>query len=80
MATVRPETKESYETLKTDLKALRDELRLKAHLANMDLKAEWDKLEPKVEKVWSELSEASVDAAKNMKQHILKLRKRLAKN
>ena len=41
--------------LKTDLKknlervrALRDEVRVQLHLANMELKAQWDKLEPRV--------------------------------
>ena len=79
MATARQETRESYESLKHDLRTLRDELRLKAHLASMDLKDEWEKMEPEVDKVWKELSETSVDAARDMKERLVKLRDRVAR-
>lgn len=34
-----------------ELKKMRDEIRLKLHLAGMDAKERWQKLEPKVEEI-----------------------------
>ena len=43
--------KKSLEDVLTDLTQLKDELRVKAHLAGMDAKDEWKKLEPRVEEL-----------------------------
>jgi predicted nucleic acid-binding Zn-ribbon protein len=46
----------------SQLQTLRDEVRVKLHLANMDLKDQWNKLEPHlldVEKKAADASEAS---------------------
>ena len=72
-------TSEEFAALKRDLGALRDELRLKMHLASMDLKTEWEKLEPQVDKVWREVSDASTSAAEDLKKRFLELKEKLKK-
>lgn len=55
------------------LAQLRDELKLQIHLAKADVKAEWEKLEPKwaeVEMKGQALENASVEAAKGLKAAI----------
>lgn len=72
--------REDMKELRKDLLALRDELRLKMHLANMDLKSEWERLEPQAEKVWSEVSDASLQAAKDLQKRFLAIREQLKKS
>jgi len=68
---LKNEVKKSLELLQT----LRDEVRVKLHLASMDIKDQWTKLEPhlqKVEKAAEEATEASraglADAVKQIKK------------
>ncbi|MCW9047665.1 MAG: hypothetical protein OQK46_06250 [Gammaproteobacteria bacterium] len=52
-----------------ELKEERDELKLKLHLAKMNVSEEWDKLELKLEKLEGkaqELGEVTVDASKDV--------------
>lgn len=63
--------------LKKDLHTLSDELRLKVHLANMDLKSEWEKLEPQVERAWTDAARVTTEAAEDLKKKLLALRARL---
>ena len=79
---------ESNTELKTELKknlatlqALRDEVRVKIHLAGMNLKDQWRKLEPRldeVEKAAHDISETSraavVDALKRVEKLLESLR------
>lgn len=71
------QTRSDIEALKVELKALRDEINLKVHLAGMDLKDEWKKLEPQAEKMWNELNEATVEAARDLKARVMKVREQL---
>jgi len=51
------------------LRTLRDEVRVKMHLATMDAKAAWNKLEPQItaaERAAEHASEASVKALKDV--------------
>jgi hypothetical protein len=59
------------------LKALRDEINLKVHLAGMDLRDEWARLEPQAEKAWKELSATTLQAAKDLMARLQRLRERL---
>ena len=68
---LKNELKKSLSKLQT----LRDEVRVRLHLANMDLKDQWNKLEPQlaeVEKKADELSDASraaiADAVKRVQK------------
>ena len=51
------QTKQNLEDIRTVLRGLRDEIRVQMHLAGMDLKKEWEKLEPRVSE-----AESMVDA------------------
>jgi hypothetical protein len=74
---ISQQTHQDVAALKTELKTLRDEINLKVHLAGMDLRDEWRKLEPQAEKAWKELSETTLEAAKDVKARIQKLQAQL---
>lgn len=74
---ISQDTKKDIAALKTELKTLRDEINLKVHLASMDLRDEWAKLEPQADKAWRELNEATAEAAQDLKARIQKLRAQL---
>ncbi|HXN32501.1 MAG TPA: hypothetical protein VN894_11585 [Polyangiaceae bacterium] len=63
------------------LRALRDEVRVRAHLAKMDVKDRWHELEPRVaavvEQAAKSASEASHTAVSEAIQALEKLRKSL---
>jgi hypothetical protein len=63
-----------------DLATLRDEIRLKVHLAGMEIKDEWRKLEPQlleVEQAAAKVSEATREALHDAVARLRKLRDRL---
>ena len=62
MNEITNEMKNELKKSLSKLQTLRDEVRVRLHLANMDLKDQWNKLEPyilDVEKKASDASEAS---------------------
>ena len=69
--------KDDFQALKKDIRMLRDEVKLKVHLAGMDLQTEWEKLEPKADTFLHEISHTTADAAQEMKKSLLELKKRL---
>lgn len=48
MNDAKQDLKKDIENSVNDLRKLRDEIRLKIHLAGMDVKSEWQKLEPEI--------------------------------
>lgn len=63
------------------LRALRDEIRVQLHLAGMDLKKEWEKLEPRLneaEAMVDAITAASTAAAHDVERRARKLRDDLA--
>jgi hypothetical protein len=72
--------KEDLAGLKHDLKTLRDELRLKMHLAGMELKTEWEKLEPEADRAWRDFSESSAAAAKELRDRLIAFKEQLKKH
>jgi len=72
--------KEDLNALKQDVLALRDELKLKIHLARMDLKTEWEKLEPEAERAWNDVSDQGLKSARELKQRFVALRDELKKS
>jgi hypothetical protein len=63
-----------------NMRTLRDEIRVRLHLAGMDAKDEWRKLEPQVaevEKVASDFSEATHKAVSEAVKRLSKLRSSL---
>jgi hypothetical protein len=72
--------KKELEKRLTTLKTLRDEVRVRMHLANMDLKEQWKKLEPhieEVEKKAGELTDASKSALSEAVKRLEKFRESL---
>jgi hypothetical protein len=59
------------------LKTLRDEVMLKLHLAGMDLKTEWEKLEPQVERAVSSASIVSSEVLADLERRVVEFRSRL---
>ncbi len=57
------------------LRTLRDEVRVKVHLAGMDVKQEWDKLEPQL----AELERAASDFSETTRKAVSEAVKRLNK-
>ena len=59
------------------MRTLRDEVRVQVHLAGMDAKEEWRKLEPQladVERAANDLSEAACNAVSEAVRRLSKLR------
>lgn len=70
---VKHEMKNSVKQLKT----LRDEIKVYAHLANLELKQRWEELEPKLaeaERYVDEVSEVSRKAAQDLVRRARELR------
>jgi hypothetical protein len=67
MNETKTELKDELKKSLSHLMALRDEVRVKLHLASMDVKAEWNKLEPhlgELERAAGGASDATVHAIK----------------
>ena len=72
--------KQDLEKARSTLRELRDEIKVYAHLATMDLKDEWAKLEPKLqeaEKYADAVSDAAVESAKSLQKSAVRLRDKL---
>lgn len=76
----RNPVKDDLTRLRKDIRSLRDEIRVMAHLGRMDLKRQWQTLGPKAEKALHEVSEEAAEAAKELKERFAHLRKELRKN
>ena len=68
---------QSAQHLKTDLQSLRDEIRLQIHLGEMDVKAEWSKLEPEVEEAINAAAHDASDMVHILIVKLIGLKKRL---
>lgn len=60
-----------------DLRQLRDEVRLKLHLAGMDARSAWEKLEPSIAALEQEFEQKSEVVAQSLHDTVLALRARL---
>jgi hypothetical protein len=81
MSQTTTELKKDIQKSLGDMRALRDEIRLTLHLAGMDAKEEWRKLEPilaNVERAAGELTEATRTAAEEAVKRLSKLRSKLS--
>jgi hypothetical protein len=79
----RSETKVPHKEL-DDLLRLRDEIRLQVHLAGMDAKTAWQKLEPRfaelerdLEQEGELLTDATYELARNLKKALKQFRSRI---
>jgi hypothetical protein len=69
--------KRDLKSLQQDVRALRDEVKLKVHLAGMDLKTEWEKLEPQIERAASNAAVVSGEVMEDLKKRLVEFRQRL---
>jgi hypothetical protein len=68
---------QDFRVLRDDLRTLRDEVRLKVHLAAMDVKQDWQKLEPQVDQFISGAMAVTTEAANDVKKRLFEFRQRL---
>lgn len=78
--TSQPDLKQDLKIFQQELRMLRDEVRLKLHLAGMDLKEEWQNLEPQLERAINEAAHVSGEAVNDLKRRLTEFRKRLGPN
>jgi hypothetical protein len=67
LKSVTDEVKAESQQLLSELQTLRDEIKLKLHLASAERRDAWDKLEPEVERFERKLSDAAESAATELK-------------
>lgn len=64
-------------TLDREVRALADELRVKLHLAGMEIKEEFTKLEPQIDRAFSSASIVSNEVWGDLKKRLTELKQRL---
>lgn len=74
MTTIKDELREGVEEVLADLRSMRDEVRLKIHLGNMELQDRWEKLEPRVGAVEREIEKGGKVLGEGIKAGLLELR------
>ncbi|WP_437543878.1 hypothetical protein WME95_35045 [Sorangium sp. So ce327] len=80
MGNITSELKSDLNKSLESLQTLRDEIRVRLHLAGMDAKDAWDKLEPKLldaEKLADDVSEASRHALREIVEKVKEFRSSL---
>jgi hypothetical protein len=75
MNDAKAELKKELEKGVTRLQTLRDEVRVRLHLAGMDLKEQWKKLEPHLEEVEKKAADVTDDARAMLGEAVKKLEK-----
>lgn len=69
-------TAEAIQDMKL-LAALRDEVKLKIHLGKMELRTEWEKLEPQIERALSSAAIVSKEAVADLEARLKELQTRI---
>ncbi|WP_437276205.1 hypothetical protein WME90_33845 [Sorangium sp. So ce375] len=80
MSHITSELKSDLNKSLESLQTLRDEIRVRLHLAGMDAKDAWDKLEPRLldaEKLAEDVSEASRNALREIVEKVKEFRSSL---
>lgn len=73
MKPIRTEMKDEFEAVRGELQTLRDRIRVKIHLAGMDARDTWEKIEKEVASASHEASQASHATMKNLVARLKKL-------
>lgn len=71
------EAKKPEMTLDREVRALADEVRVKLHLAGMELKEEFTKLEPQIDRAFSSAAIVSTEVWGDLKRRLTELKQRL---
>jgi len=74
------EFKQDFKAFQQDVRALRDEVKLKLHLASMDLKDEWEKLEPQLDRAINSAALVSGEVVTDLKKRLAEFKTRLSRN
>ena len=74
------EFKQDFKAFQQDVRALRDEVKLKLHLASMDLKDEWEKLEPQLDRAINSAALVSGEVVSDLKKRLTEFKSRLSRN
>jgi hypothetical protein len=75
MNETKPELKEELKKSVAALQTLRDEVRVKIHLASLDAKTEWNKLEPHLYDLERAAEEATEATRRKVEEAIQKVKK-----
>jgi septation ring formation regulator EzrA len=76
----KPQLKQDVDKAMEQLRSMRDEIRVHLHLANMEAKEAWKKLEPRlgdIEQKMGEVTEATRTKAQELLKRFSELRDRL---
>ncbi len=71
---------DDFKRFRHEVSAMRDEIRLKVHLAGMELKTEWEKLEPQLERVSSSATLVTSEMMSDLKTRIAEFKRRMEKH
>ncbi|MBE2253706.1 MAG: hypothetical protein IAE78_29525 [Myxococcus sp.] len=74
------DAKQDTTTLNQELRTLAGEVRVKLHLAGMELKEEWTKLEPQLDRAVSSAGIVSAEVLGDLKKRLTEFKQRLAKH
>lgn len=77
MATMRQKTKEEIRELVNDLTRMRDEVRVRLHLAGMEAKQRYDEIEEEIFEAEQRAKRATEETANELKERLRDLRTRL---
>ncbi len=77
MGTLKQRTKDELDHLVEELTRMRDELRLKLHLAGMDVKKGYEKIEPEIFSAEQKVKRATEETAHEVKAKLHELRTKL---
>lgn len=69
--------KQDLRAFQHDVRALRDEVKLKLHLASMDLKDEWERLEPQLERAINSAALVSSEVVADLRKRLTEFKLRL---
>jgi hypothetical protein len=77
MSDVSDELKKEFRKTADMLKTLRDEVRVKLHLAGQEAKDRWQKIEPQIEKVGDDIAKTSKSAVDELVTRVKEFKKEL---
>lgn len=61
-------SREQMESLKNELQQIRDEIRLKMHLASMELRDRFERIEPEIRKLEHRAEEVTVEVGEELEE------------
>jgi hypothetical protein len=79
MNDLKHDVKNAVETALSDLRSMRDEIRLKVHLASMEARDRWHALEPRLASVEHQLEKGGTSVAETLRDSVEDLRRSLVK-